>query len=199
MDLILSSYCLLLVYCQSHQISDHQQSWGYEDGPWKGPGPPLLVAADFLFFFKSLLYRICWFWWPLDRLTIGNDLDCLSQLWLWLFCRRIPTNCKKYAKISQGLAPENWLTILEECLPSFSILSMCIFALRLIKRFKFPTIGDPDSVLWNHRADGINHCCASSSDTISQRLRRSGCAAGVTWRLWNYRDSFWQPTFFMAK
>ena len=29
------------------QISDHQQSWGYEDGLWKGPGPPLLVAADF--------------------------------------------------------------------------------------------------------------------------------------------------------
>jgi len=29
------------------KISDHQQSWGYEDGPWKGPGPPLLVAADF--------------------------------------------------------------------------------------------------------------------------------------------------------
>jgi hypothetical protein len=29
-------------------ISDHQQSWGYEDGPWKGPGLPLLVAADFL-------------------------------------------------------------------------------------------------------------------------------------------------------
>ena len=29
------------------QISDHQQSWGYEDGPWKGPGPPLLVATDF--------------------------------------------------------------------------------------------------------------------------------------------------------
>jgi hypothetical protein len=29
------------------QISDHQQSWGYEDGPWKGPGPPLLVVADF--------------------------------------------------------------------------------------------------------------------------------------------------------
>jgi len=28
-------------------ISDHQQSWGYEDGPWNGPGPPLLVAADF--------------------------------------------------------------------------------------------------------------------------------------------------------
>jgi hypothetical protein len=32
---------------QRHKISDHQQSWGYEDGPWKGPGPPLLVAADF--------------------------------------------------------------------------------------------------------------------------------------------------------
>ena len=29
------------------KISDHQQSWGYEDGPWKGPGPPLLVVADF--------------------------------------------------------------------------------------------------------------------------------------------------------
>jgi GMP synthase (glutamine-hydrolysing) len=28
-------------------ISDHQQSWGYEDGPWKGPRPSLLVAADF--------------------------------------------------------------------------------------------------------------------------------------------------------
>ena len=23
-----------------------EQSWGYEDGPWKGPGPPLLGAAD---------------------------------------------------------------------------------------------------------------------------------------------------------
>jgi len=35
--------------CVGHnsKISDHQQSWGYEDGPWKGPGPPLLVAADF--------------------------------------------------------------------------------------------------------------------------------------------------------
>jgi hypothetical protein len=29
------------------QFSDHQQSWGYEDGSWKGPWPPLLVAADF--------------------------------------------------------------------------------------------------------------------------------------------------------
>jgi hypothetical protein len=28
------------------EISDHQRSWGYEDGPWKGPEPPLLVAAD---------------------------------------------------------------------------------------------------------------------------------------------------------
>jgi hypothetical protein len=28
-------------------ISDHQKSWGYKDGPSKGPGaPPLLVAAD---------------------------------------------------------------------------------------------------------------------------------------------------------
>jgi hypothetical protein len=28
-------------------ISDHRQSWGYEDGPWKGPGSPLRVVADF--------------------------------------------------------------------------------------------------------------------------------------------------------
>ena len=30
------------------EISDHQQSWGYEEGPWKGPGRghPLLVIAD---------------------------------------------------------------------------------------------------------------------------------------------------------
>jgi hypothetical protein len=28
------------------EISDHQQSWGYEEGPWKGPGPPLLMVAD---------------------------------------------------------------------------------------------------------------------------------------------------------
>ena len=33
-------------------ISDHQQSWGYEDGPWKGSGPPLLGAADFVVIFK---------------------------------------------------------------------------------------------------------------------------------------------------
>jgi len=31
----------------SSQISDHQQSWGVEDGPWKEPESPLLVAADF--------------------------------------------------------------------------------------------------------------------------------------------------------
>jgi hypothetical protein len=28
------------------KISGHQQVWAYEDGPWKEPGPPLLVAAD---------------------------------------------------------------------------------------------------------------------------------------------------------
>jgi hypothetical protein len=28
------------------KLSDRQQSWGYDDGPWKGPEPPLLVAAD---------------------------------------------------------------------------------------------------------------------------------------------------------
>jgi hypothetical protein len=31
------------------QISDHQRSYRYEDGPWKGPEPPLLVAADLYF------------------------------------------------------------------------------------------------------------------------------------------------------
>jgi hypothetical protein len=30
----------------SLKISDHLQSWGYEDDPWKGPEPPLLMAAD---------------------------------------------------------------------------------------------------------------------------------------------------------
>jgi len=40
---------LLCIWAAAHrQISDHQQSWGYEDGPWKGPGPPLLVAADLI-------------------------------------------------------------------------------------------------------------------------------------------------------
>jgi hypothetical protein len=34
------------------KISDHQQNWGHEDSLWKGPGPPLLVAADFLKFFN---------------------------------------------------------------------------------------------------------------------------------------------------
>jgi len=36
-----------ICYFLRDKISDHQQSWGYEDGPWKRPGPPLLVAADF--------------------------------------------------------------------------------------------------------------------------------------------------------
>ena len=40
------SVCVSSAYKQD-EISDHQQSWGYEDGPWKGPGPPLLGAADF--------------------------------------------------------------------------------------------------------------------------------------------------------
>jgi hypothetical protein len=29
------------------KISDHRQSWGNEDGPWKRPEPPLLEATDF--------------------------------------------------------------------------------------------------------------------------------------------------------
>ena len=41
------SFFSVLQTATSVKISDHQQSWGYEDGPWKGPGPPLLVAADF--------------------------------------------------------------------------------------------------------------------------------------------------------
>jgi len=39
------SVCVSSAY-KRDEISDHPQSWGYEDGPWKGPGPPLLVAAD---------------------------------------------------------------------------------------------------------------------------------------------------------
>jgi hypothetical protein len=30
------------------QIKSAITSWGYEDGPWKGPGPPLLAAADLI-------------------------------------------------------------------------------------------------------------------------------------------------------
>jgi len=30
----------------SKKISDPQQSWGYKEGPWKGPGTPLQVATD---------------------------------------------------------------------------------------------------------------------------------------------------------
>jgi len=37
------------------KISNHQQRWGYEDGLLKGPGPPLLVAADFYFFYLCFI------------------------------------------------------------------------------------------------------------------------------------------------
>jgi hypothetical protein len=40
-------YFNLLSMMELSKISDHQQSWGYEDGPWKGTGPHLLGAADF--------------------------------------------------------------------------------------------------------------------------------------------------------
>jgi hypothetical protein len=36
-------------------ISYHQLSWRYEDGPWKGPRPPLLVAADL----KKRIFNLC--------------------------------------------------------------------------------------------------------------------------------------------
>jgi hypothetical protein len=40
------------------KISDNQArvSWGYEDGPWKSPEPPLLVAANFLKEFFNLCF-----------------------------------------------------------------------------------------------------------------------------------------------
>ena len=43
------------------RISDHQQSWRYEDGPWKGPGPPCGLPLIFKKNFLSLFYRICRF------------------------------------------------------------------------------------------------------------------------------------------
>ena len=47
----------------SLKISDHLQSCGYGDDPWKAPGPPLLVPADFCKeFFLSLYYWVCQFW-----------------------------------------------------------------------------------------------------------------------------------------
>jgi len=42
-------------------ISGHQQNWGYEDGPWKRPGPSLLVAADFILFLQINPFMICSF------------------------------------------------------------------------------------------------------------------------------------------
>jgi hypothetical protein len=51
------------------KISDHQQSWGYEDGPWKGLGPPLLVAAD-LSQFISRRHS------PNSSLTFRTGLHC---------------------------------------------------------------------------------------------------------------------------
>ena len=41
------------------EISDHQQSWGYEDGCGKGLGLPLLEAADF----KASTYQSFFFDW----------------------------------------------------------------------------------------------------------------------------------------
>ena len=60
------------------------------------------------------------------------------------------------------------------------------------------TIGDPHSALWNHRAAGVHHRRDSSSDTISQKPRRSGCAAGVTWRLWNYMEFLFRSDWTVA-
>jgi len=53
------------------KISDHQQSWGYEDGPWKGPGPPLLVAADFLEIDDRTF----------DHQVLKSDKSVLLDLW----------------------------------------------------------------------------------------------------------------------
>ena len=40
-------YSEFISYSLNNQRPPAEQSWGYEDGPWKGPGPPLLGAADF--------------------------------------------------------------------------------------------------------------------------------------------------------
>jgi hypothetical protein len=45
---IISNWSKNFMPAGSLQISDHQQNWGYEDGPWKGLEPPLLVAADLI-------------------------------------------------------------------------------------------------------------------------------------------------------
>ena len=56
------------------EIGDHQQNWGYEDGPWKGPGPPLLVAADFLL----RAYRK-------KRKNTSNSIKKLDKLFAYLY------------------------------------------------------------------------------------------------------------------
>jgi hypothetical protein len=45
-------------------ISDHQQCWGYEESPWKEPGPSLLVIAilshnsNFFVIFLQQIYML---------------------------------------------------------------------------------------------------------------------------------------------
>jgi len=38
--------CTVAETTSQRKISDHQQSWACEEGPWKGPGLALLVIAD---------------------------------------------------------------------------------------------------------------------------------------------------------
>jgi len=78
------------------KISDRQQSWGYEDGPWKGSGPLLLVAADFLIFFNPCFIGSVGFD---DHLTDSSlaRVSCLPQPALVVaVLQAYPKNCKKY-------------------------------------------------------------------------------------------------------
>jgi hypothetical protein len=55
-------------------------SWGYEDGPWKGPGLTLLVVADFL----KEFFDLCFIG------SVGFD-ECLIDSSLAVSCLRQST------------------------------------------------------------------------------------------------------------
>jgi hypothetical protein len=55
---------------RQQKISDHQQIWGYEDGPSEGPGPPLCWWS-LIFFLKRVVPGSLI--WQVNMLTLGRS------------------------------------------------------------------------------------------------------------------------------
>ena len=51
---------------------------GYEDGPWKGPGPPLLVAGHLCWW--SLIFKRIFYLCLIGSADLDDDLTDLSLL-----------------------------------------------------------------------------------------------------------------------